>query len=1225
MKKLVASSLLLLLAACGGAPSADGRPARPIDALRARVAENPEDAELLAELAAAELLWEGGDIARARPAIDRALALRPDDPSMHFLSALEHEQRGRLVEAFEAELLAIDRARTSSSPHGPAIAEVLIGFVGGFEEDVPDHRVRLERAMAELVDQPGQAGMPAHLNAASTLAQLARRRGDAELGTEVARRAGCIQSVRAAGPFGSTPMISFDRPAPAEGPGPLADRYELGAERGRAPTRELTSKLCSFNLASELDPDLRGAGIWVVEAMVDVEQPGPHVLLVETPNTFRAHVNGEQVAVQDRRTETGPTEIYVPVMLEAGRAEIEVVIATDHPNPFISLALAPRTDTFDATRGIALPEADDALSRLLSVLVARRRGDPVEARERMRTLAGRDPTSTLLILQADVTLRDPFLPNEQARDTARRLLERAARLDPEAWYPAYRAAFSEQGAREAIALLQQAADRFPHIATVQLEMAEWLLNRGRTAEADAYIARAREHVPTSCAALTAEIGTLRRRGRREEADRRIDELLECDARSTARLNLFRSQRRWDEMAREIDRLSDLLEPEQVRSQRISHAVATGDDATARRLREEIAQENDRSFDEHFPFVRIDNLLADGQRPAALHALEEAIDRAPSRAGGLRRIRRALGGEDPFYRYRIDGAEAIRAFEASGRRYDDASQVLVLDYMVVKLHEDGSAEELVHQIYRVQSEEAIEALGQISLPGYVLTLRSIKPDGRRLEPDSIAGLSHIEMPSLAIGDYVEYEFVQHRRPGPGGSYRSAEWVFQNYSYPFDLSRLVLVAPPEMPIEIEARGPVPEPVETRDGELRVLTWTVQESRPLTAELHAATSPERLPHLTFGVRAGWEPFFERLIDSTMASAPRDPAAERLVGEILGERLDASVEEKARRLHRWVLENIEDGNSRELAPLQLAARAGSRNLVLRYLLELAGIEARLATARVLGGRTPGALQRDDVYGAALVMLRREDGTPFFATAEDRKSPFGYIHPALRGQEAIVLEPGAPRVRIGDQGSQDLREIRADVTLLTDGSARIEVEERLHGLFGIGWRGNLEQIPEAELERLFEEGYLIRNVGEGRLHSLAIEAQDDLDAPLVLRFTATVTSLARHFGGGVALIPLFTGELSRRYASLPSRETVATISGIQSRVQLRVRGPGRAEAPSAELSGPNGAQAFQRTRTEGDALVLEREVHVPPMLVSPDAYRDFARFCQAVDRLEAQEIRFQR
>jgi hypothetical protein len=293
-----------------------------------------------------------------------------------------------------------------------------------------------------------------------------------------------------------------------------------------------------------------------------------------------------------------------------------------------------------------------------------------------------------------------------------------------------------------------------------------------------------------------------------------------------------------------------------------------------------------------------------------------------------------------------------------------------------------------------------------------------------------------------------------------------------------------------------------------------------------------------------------------------------------------------------------------------------------LRYLLEMAGIEARIVVARALGERSPGALYRGDVYPAAMVMLRPEDGPPIFTSASERGIPFGYVGPALRGQEAVVLEPGHPTVTIGDQGSSDLRDIRIDVTLAGDGSARLTVEEHFHGMGSYLWRQNLEEVPQAELTRRFEEGYIIPSFGEGRLVSLTIDGREDPDGPLILRYVAEVATMGRRAGAAYLMAPLFESGLSRSFASLPARETTQAVMGAHTRVRLTLRAPAGAVAASGEITGPHGARATQTSRSEGDALVVEREVVMPPMLVTPAEYPDLARFCMGVDRLEAQEIR---
>jgi hypothetical protein len=71
------------------------------------------------------------------------------------------------------------------------------------------------------------------------------------------------------------------------------------------------------------------------------------------------------------------------------------------------------------------------------------------------------------------------------------------------------------------------------------------------------------------------------------------------------------------------------------------------------------------------------------------------------------------------------------------------------------------------------------------------------------------------------------------------------------------------------------------------------------------------------------------------------------------------------------------------------------------------------------------------------------------------------------------------------------------------------------------------------------------------------------------------------------------------------------------------VRGPaGAAVAPiGADFEGPGGARFVQRSRQNGDTLLIERLVDVPRQLVPVETYPTFAEFCRRVDQLEATEI----
>src|SRR5690606_24488878 len=128
----------------------------------------------------------------------------------------------------------------------------------------------LERVLAD----PGRLGLPAREAASSWLIGRAHRRGDPAGAARIASEVGCVREVRLAGPFGPYALLGFDEALPAEGRGPLAERYDLGPTRGPQPTRTVESRGCVLRFDGGA---LSAAGSWVAEATVHVDEPGEHL------------------------------------------------------------------------------------------------------------------------------------------------------------------------------------------------------------------------------------------------------------------------------------------------------------------------------------------------------------------------------------------------------------------------------------------------------------------------------------------------------------------------------------------------------------------------------------------------------------------------------------------------------------------------------------------------------------------------------------------------------------------------------------------------------------------------------------------------------------------------------------------------------------------------------------------------------------------------------------
>lgn len=1225
-RALHAALAAVVLAACGG-PS---HPATPtIEDLRRRAAERPEDPDAQRALAEGELLLAGGDPARAAAQIERAAALAPTDLRLTFLAATERELHGSLSAALEGYLEVIRRAQGSGDPIAPALAALAAAEVESLDDAVEGYAARVSEALAPIHASPGAIGDEARATIADLLIDIAYRRGDVARVRELVEAQRCVASWRVAGPFGPRHLLSYDGELAPDADEALADEYDLGPARGRRATREIRARGCNAHVGGG---PAAGSGTTYAEATVSVPRDGRWVLRVETPNALRLFVDGEPLAALDRRRLALPSVTYHARELTAGEHRIRARITTRHPNPILVVSLS---ETPGEPGGTPV-EGESLLAAFARAQVAMSRGDVVSAREELSPHLVREGSPAFLVNGAAATLNDPLRNSTERHDTARRLLEWAVERDEEAWYP--RLALAQLEANEgrvqaAVDGLNEARARWPELVVIPLQLVDYLSARGWHAQVSDAVAASRQAVPDACRPRRAAMTQAMRLHRAQDVLTEARALVACDARSDALLTLHVQRREWDEAAAELRRLV-ALEPEDetlgtLRAE-LELATARGDEAAIGPLLERLRVHLPRSPD--LVLQEADRILARGDAQAARAHLEAALVREPDSMAELRRPLRAIGGDSPLEPYRRDGAEVIRRLEASGRTYEEP-MVLVLDYTVYRVFADGSMLELTHNIVRLSSQEAVDARGEFEVPegAQMLTLRTVKADGTQLEPDEIAGKDTISFPSLAPGDYIEFEYVRARPPPAGypGGFVGERFYFQSFETPFDHSELTVVVPRGVELEIDPRGPAPETATSDADGTRVYRWAVDESRPLTQEPESVAAREFLPSIYWGRGASWRDYVETLRDVLADRDVLDPAARRAVAEILGEAADGTAEQRAERLYRWVLDNVEDTDDVfGLAPAMLAARNGNRARVLRYLFEIAGLEAQLVLARSYASdATRSTMADDDTYQHLLLRVRGTEGWTWLHTGS-RGAPFGYLPRALAGMDALVLDASAEEVTVAERAlEEDLRTIEVDVALRRDGGARVSIVETQRGTFAVQWRNDLEEIPEDSLEQQFEAQYVASFLPGGELQRLVITGREDADAPIVLRYEVELASLARESREGWVLPPLFRARLAPQFASAATRTTTQIVpTGFALDVILRVSVPEGAALPAApadaRLESVHGATMRLASTSAPGELTVRREYRIPRMRVAVGDYAGFARFCRDADEAESAELR---
>lgn len=1222
------ASLAIVAVGCGGATPHGATTPSAAD-YRARAAASPDDPVAALLRAEAELFSTGGDTTQARDAIRRAAELGASPLKTRLLAGIEADLHGRLAEALGAYLGVVSEASTSSDPWAPVIAEVAVASIAEYDDTVPNFVAQVQPIFEAAYASP-RIGSRARWAIGNLLADFAYRRGDLEGVSAIATAQRCATSVRVAGPFGPRQLLDFDRRLAPEEAGPLADSYDLGFGRGTRATRDADARGCAIHLGNG---PVGGPGTTYAEGSFSVPSGGTYTLRLETPNAVELFVDDRGVARIDRRTDpVGRTTLHA-LSLSPGEHRFMAKVTTRHPNPVLLFSVLDGDQTDEPELSSDEVRDSEPLARYLDVTRFMARADWIQAREHLGDVDAAITPASMLVLATAIALADPLRAQAVTRDDATRFTSAAARADASAWYPMIQAARFEADnnrVREALAMLRDGMGRYPEVLNFGLSLVDLLNARGWNDQVDPVIAAMRAAVPDACRPRRAALDRANDRGRVADAGALSSELVRCDARSDARLRHLVLQRAWDDALTELHRLAT-LEPRSSRfglvDSELTIARGRGDDAAIERALGELGTLSPQSSS--VVVAEVDRRLAGGDEPGAQATLHRALTAEPTAMTDLRLLDRAVFHGSLLERYRRDGIAVIRAFAASGRTYENAPQVLVFDYTVTELLPEGTILELTHQIYRAQSEEAVDALGQFQAPddALLLTLRTVKADGSFREPDRIAGLEHVEMPNLEVGDYVESEYVRVRPPtlAYDGGATGDRFYFQGFEIPFDTSQLTLIVPAGTSVTVDPRGQAPETVVRDEGDTRVYHWEVNESRPLTPEPGSVSAREYLPSIGWSVRAEWPQLIESLRDVLSDRSVRDPAAERLALEVAGAP-SASIETRARRLYHWVLENIENtGDVFGQAAPMLSARTGNRARVLVYMLGLAGIDADLAIARSFAfDATESSVPDDDTYGDVLVRIHGTSG-PLWVDTDVRRTAMGTLSPLVEGQDALVVGAPFERTRVSAPSLEDGRQsIDVELTLLPGGDARATIVETYRGLTAASWRNELADVPEARLERLFEQNYVARVLPGARMRSLQITGREDPELPLEFRYEIEVEDIGRVQGGARILPTLFPTGLTPAVARLAARTRTEVVPPMARDVRIALHLPAgaSAEAPrDATIEGAHGVSAVFTASRTSDGLVLERRVRVPRLRVAAGEYPDFASLCRAVDEQEQREL----
>lgn len=1244
---------LLLLGVTGCVHGAD--PLWALDRADRAVASGSTDPGEHA-LAGFRALLVDGDATRARERFDAALARRPDEPWALYgkLTLAARRAHPELMLTAALELLA----GAASHPLKVPAARVVLDLSGQ------------ARSFDEAIGARAQAILATELPAdAAHLFRAACVNADVGLGDTAGQRAvladmGVPTVATLVGPFSPWHRLAMAEATSVEKTGTLEGLAP--GPFGPLTPRELHFADGRFALSGEPAT----GDVYVLAVDVTVTENTTWVLRTVTSMDHVAVIDGTPVLSRLSWQRPRPTLTSQALELRPGTHRVVVRLARESQSGHLTMALhrldgkpahlsfapargaAPRWAGVDLVEGGGLyasapaleaalrPEAAEVLARF----VAARDGlgrDPDGASSLVTGKLAELDSPSVAMLKADLALANRSVPSRVGRGRANRELEAALAKDSRfvaAQLAAARLALDDSRPLDALeqVKLARAMDTEPGAPTYALQ-ARVELALGLEAAAVATAERAVESVAGVCEALLLQYDVARRRDAIAESDALLARTAHCGGYQHRAAEHFRARGRTEDAQKMY---AALLDQDESQSQA---AVSLAGLLAARRRYAEASQvlEKLRAVwprDAHLLKALGDVEEQAGHHAEALAAREAALAIDGGDLGLRRQVARAKTGQELLEEEAVSTEDAIASYE-SAPGSEDATSAFVLDFAAIEAFTDGSMVERIHIIQKALDQQGVQDVAEVQIPegAVVLKLRTLKPDGRRLEPETIEGKDGISLPGVQVGDLVEYEFLSAHAPrGPGQpGFTASNFYFQIARQPNARSTYVVKAPKGSGLKVDAHN-VKAPAPKLEGEREVFRHEERKVPPYIPEpVGPPSANEWLPFVAVGAgQEGNQGVLMAYADAYLERGAVTDEVQRFATAAAGA---STGVDRVRAVYKAVMDKLSgrDAGLTVSAAASVAQDRGSRTWLLYSALRALGVDARLAAVRTFAADpSPYLFPSEGLYGYVCVFVRLAGGEGLWLDPLVRYAPFGELPEAATGsREAWLLpEPGRPAERLTTPAARTAvtKDVRLTMRLSEDGQLSGDGVETYSGFEAAQLAEALESLSVDQREQALQSA-LSRYFGGADLSDLKVDAQRRVGGPVTVSYHFVASRFARAEGKSqlVAGALTFPHLLGRRYLATPTRVTPLFIDGSETAhvtASLTLPEGWRLVDPLGviERDGPSGRYARTETQ-EKDVLHITEDFRLSQSRIAPSLYEAFAQFAGEVDLLQQREVVFEK
>ncbi len=1200
---------LLLIAGCATLPRPVDRPAERSasrEAIERRASSADAPATALVE-AAAWAFWERADLESAGRHLERALATAPDDPHALLLKAEIAVETGRNEEAVDA------LGRLMKAPTATHL--------------VPS-ALQLYRRVAEQLDVAAalESQLP-HLSGEN--AADARR-----LLLELSPPGDEARTLRLAGELGVVAVWSVS--------GPMGGARFLDASSHEAPAEVVRRTIRTPAVPLDLSSDGSRSDRYEADSVMVVPEAGVHIARFEGLSEADLFVDGVRV-LSRRALPRRPRDVETALVhLSPGRHLVRVRFSRIDTDGFLlafpTQSGAPGRLTFESPSPsqvlgtaalIDTPEQKSPSSESLLLDLLNLPATAPEAMQRVESfvhLFGEAPGTWLA--RISLTRLDATLPDDVR---AQRLAAAEDRLLSVA--PHLASALMGRFGRELETRRFDDAERTagqlaaalgvdePRVIVAQARLA---LSRGDVGKAGRLAARALDGHPERCEARRLAHQVATRRDAVDDEGRFAAGLDRCRDGLVPRLQGLRRRGDWAGL-RSVVNARLLVEPASLSWLLVAAEADTalGDLDGARRLLQQALTLWPRRTELFRKLAELDELAGEPAGAAERRRAGLTVDSSDASFAVAHQI--AKRDAPPLSWATRPLAELLA--RARPPESDGLSSLVLLDLAAIELQPDGSLLERIHQAVQVFDKRGIDRFGEVRIPegAVVLTLRTVKPDGRVIDAQAIRGKESISLPNLEPGDIVDSDYLvaMPARPPATPGFQTNTFLFDGGEVPCLESTQLLRVPAGTPVAWDRQNGAPEPTRRRVGEFDEYSASMRDLAPVTREPSSISDGELLPSIELGADATPEAALVHIGEMFALVSRPTPEIDRDFARFQGlpqaERLRAVLD----RLDERVPVASSGRFEGEGPTATLLRGSGNRSLLIAAALRSAGLPFHVVLARPFAANPhPFRFAHLEVHSQGLIRVEPQGAPQVWVDPTLPLAPFGPPPESLADAEAwVVPHPGeAPsRVTVPPPARPT-----APLDELLEGSVDAEgrfsgrLVRTLNGPDAAELRLALSTADDAQ-RRQQQSAHLANVLPGAELDALFIDGGAGRDAPVRIESTLSVPGFVSRAGLPGAPLPL---HLALQLLGRGERRTPLLMPSEQRghrRYRLTPTSPVLTSSLPAPLliESPFGRYALAWRVVDG-VLVGDESVTLARGRIPPQRYGDFARFLLAIDAAQS-------